>query len=409
MPRLLLVLTLVAAAAFAAPASANHLTPGPATTTLAVQPTQADGNQTCAQLLGAGAFLFEHKQDPVVDTGATPIQLSHAGKSGTLSIDEYDTVAGEKFDFTTTGDFVVLAVFSKGGEHGNLFDYRPAGASADTGLHTPVNPSNGKFFFEGSHNTFCLGTPTPPPPPVLAVAKTPDNGTVAAGSDISFGIAVTNNGPGTATNVTLDDALPAGFAWSDNSADCTVTAGQLHCDIGDLAEGASFSVTVSAPTTTDNCGVANNPDATADADNADPVSDSGSVTVTCPTPLQNDSPPPLQQVDPVQEREPIRVVAPQRAQPGSARLIGPTRCVRGSYAVRIVGQEIQSVAFRRGGRAVKAKRSGQVFTIRLAPSASVDRITARVTFTSASGTTARTFRIAVQRCAQRAVRPSFTG
>src|SRR5438067_1305291 len=52
--------------------------------------------------------------------------------------------------------------------------------------------------------------------PVLAIAKTPDGGTVTAGSTATFTIVVTNNGPGTATGVAISDPLPAGggVSWS---------------------------------------------------------------------------------------------------------------------------------------------------------------------------------------------------
>lgn len=417
MRSLLAVLTLLAVAAVPSTAAANHLAPGPATTTLAVQPEQKDspaqGNLTCADLLPAGSYDFEYKQDPVVDTGLTPIALAHNGKAGTLAIDEYDTPDGEKWDFALTGDFVIAAVLAKGGPHGNLFDYRAlTNVAADTGLHSPVNPNNGTFF-GGSHNTFCLKAPSA----VLAVAKTPDGGTVAAGSPIEFDITVTNNGPVAAENVTLDDVLPAGFAWTDDSADCTIGGAggnELHCDAGDLAVGASFTVKVSAPTTDANCGLADNPAAIADADNAGPASDSGSMTVTCPDPdvpvtTLQDPPAGEQQLVPQQQVAPIRASAPQRATPGSARLIGPTRCVRGRYALRVLGREIRSVVFRIGTRRVRATRSGNVFTARVSPSGAVQRITARVTFTTSSGTRARTLRLAVQRCAQQSVRPQFTG
>src|SRR5207302_129758 len=81
-------------------------------------------------------------------------------------------------------------------------------------------------------------------------AKTPDGGTVVAGSPISFTITVHNGGPGTATNVNIDDTLPAGFTWAENpdKTECAIASGALHCVIASLANGASFSVTVSAPT-----------------------------------------------------------------------------------------------------------------------------------------------------------------
>lgn len=119
--------------------------------------------------------------------------------------------------------------------------------------------------------------------PDLVIDKSTTTGTVSAGQTISFDITVTNNGPGIAFGVTLSDPLPtgAGVSWTENSAQCSITAGVLNCAFGDLASGASASVTLSSATTEASCKTYNNT-ATADATNDDPVSDSASIVVQCP-------------------------------------------------------------------------------------------------------------------------------
>ena len=76
------------------------------------------------------------------------------------------------FDFTSTSP--VYAVYVKGSDGGNLYDYRPDGVTADTGLHTIVN-SSGKFA-QISHVDFAWEVvgddddkeePENPPPVVL--------------------------------------------------------------------------------------------------------------------------------------------------------------------------------------------------------------------------------------------------
>jgi uncharacterized repeat protein (TIGR01451 family)/fimbrial isopeptide formation D2 family protein len=121
------------------------------------------------------------------------------------------------------------------------------------------------------------------PPPNLTISKTPDGGTVNAGDPISFTITVSNAGPGVATNVDIDDTLPAGFEWveSPDKAECTIVLNVLHCDIASLASGANFSVTVTSPTQAADCGLVTNT-ATADADNHAQVTNSGNQTVQCP-------------------------------------------------------------------------------------------------------------------------------
>jgi len=106
------------------------------------------------------------------------------------------------------------------------------------------------------HVTFWGGEDCSPPQrtqPNLRITKTA-GGDVNAGGVATFTITAFNDGPGTATGVTITDTLPTGLAWTDNSASCTVTAGVLNCNIGDMLTNTSFAVTVSATTSSANCG-----------------------------------------------------------------------------------------------------------------------------------------------------------
>ncbi len=95
--------------------------------------------------------------------------------------------------------------------------------------------------------------------PSLAIQKTPKGGPYALGDTITFAIVVTNNGPGTATAVTLDDLLPgepADLNWSISQqpaqGSCTVSGAQgnqtLHCTFGNVAEKGSVTVAVASAT-----------------------------------------------------------------------------------------------------------------------------------------------------------------
>lgn len=119
--------------------------------------------------------------------------------------------------------------------------------------------------------------------PDLVIVKSTTTGTVSAGQSISFGITVTNNGPGIAFGVTLNDPLPtgSGVSWSENSSQCSITSNVLSCSFGDLAAGASASVTLTSATTEASCKTYDNT-ATADATNDDPVSGGASIVVQCP-------------------------------------------------------------------------------------------------------------------------------
>lgn len=129
------------------------------------------------------------------------------------------------------------------------------------------------------------------PRPDVTVDKTAGNATISAGDTASFTITVTNIGTGAANSVTLDDALPgSGLAWTENPdlAACTITGNALHCDIGTLAAGGSFSVTVEAVTGEGDCGTLDNTATVAAAnENRRKLgnnSDSASITVVCPPP-----------------------------------------------------------------------------------------------------------------------------
>jgi uncharacterized repeat protein (TIGR01451 family) len=133
--------------------------------------------------------------------------------------------------------------------------------------------------------------------PDIEVDKTPDGEVISAGEDASFEIVVSNDGEGEARDVTLTDELPAvvgGWAIvaaATDWADCDITgdpgdAQTLSCGPEDIAAGDSRSVTVTAETEMDDCGLLDNlalaeasNEAASDTDNN---SDEGSIIVECP-------------------------------------------------------------------------------------------------------------------------------
>src|SRR5207245_3040542 len=65
-------------------------------------------------------------------------------------------------------------------------------------------------------------TPTPPPPTAdVALTKTGSPSTVVSGSTLTYRLGVSNNGPGTATGVVLNDPLPVGTTF----VSCTTSQG----------------------------------------------------------------------------------------------------------------------------------------------------------------------------------------
>ena len=79
----------------------------------------------------------------------------------------------------------------------------------------------------------------------LALDKRASAATVTAGDLVTYTIAVTNNGPSTATSVDVKDQLPAGLTPVEVTAQEGVCAGPI-CQFGSLPVGASRTMTVVA-------------------------------------------------------------------------------------------------------------------------------------------------------------------
>jgi hypothetical protein len=135
---LLMSLTL----AIGLPAGASH-----------VAPVLVTGNENCEAVTGL---------DEIFRDESNPITSGNHDTDGDGDNDIFITVNGgaQTFDWSTDEGLLIHAVFVKGGSDGNLYDYRPTGATSDTGLHAPVNPQN-QNFYGLSHITFCVDE-TPP-------------------------------------------------------------------------------------------------------------------------------------------------------------------------------------------------------------------------------------------------------
>lgn len=80
----------------------------------------------------------------------------------------------------------------------------------------------------------------------LAITKSLDTAVPIAGRPVTFTIGVTNNGPQTATGVTVTDPIPAGLTdvtATSPGATCTVT-GTVTCAVPDMAVGQSVQIQI---------------------------------------------------------------------------------------------------------------------------------------------------------------------
>ena len=125
----------------------------------------------------------------------------------------------------------------------------------------------------------------------LAITQTADQETVSSGDPIGFTISITNNSEEVASSVTLTDTLPAntGLSWSlsgTDAASCTITAGALSCDFGDVAPGAAKAIKLTSPTPNSsgecsNLTISNTATVTA-SNQPDSRSATASISVLCP-------------------------------------------------------------------------------------------------------------------------------
>ena len=114
-------------------------------------------------------------------------------------------------------------------------------------------------------------------PADLSVIKE-DEGAVLPGEEIVYTITVENDGPGDATGVEVTDDVPEGTTFVSAEASqgsCSESGGTVTCDLGDLADGADVTVTLTVRTEGPG-GVTNT--ATVSANEPDPDEDDNSDT-----------------------------------------------------------------------------------------------------------------------------------
>ena len=85
----------------------------------------------------------------------------------------------------------------------------------------------------------------------VAIVKTAP-ASVVSGAQISWSLAVSNNGPSSAHKVIVADPLPAGVSYAGASASqgsCQYASGTVSCELGALANGVSARVTIDGTVT----------------------------------------------------------------------------------------------------------------------------------------------------------------
>jgi len=124
------------------------------------------------------------------------------------------------------------------------------GSGGSTNFVVPVNaPGVGPVSLSGSvaasgatdnnsGNNSASQSTTVTPKADLSITKS-GPASAAAGSNVSYTIVVTNNGPSDATSVVVSDPPVAGLTWASNSGACTTS---FPCTIPSIANGASATI-----------------------------------------------------------------------------------------------------------------------------------------------------------------------
>jgi large repetitive protein len=107
----------------------------------------------------------------------------------------------------------------------------------------------------------------------VSITKTA-NSALTPGSNISYTVTVTNNGPSTATGVSVADTTPSGLTFVSNSGGCTTA---YPCAIGTLAPGASSVITSTYSTSPTLTGTVTNT-ATVSSTTSDPTPGNNSAS-----------------------------------------------------------------------------------------------------------------------------------
>ncbi len=112
----------------------------------------------------------------------------------------------------------------------------------------------------------------------LEITKTVDDNTPIVGTNVVFTITVSNDGPDAATNVTVEDVLPAGLTYVSDNSGGDYNSGTGIWTVGTINNGANASIEITATVTT--AGNKTNYAQVDDSDQYDPNSTPGDNSAT---------------------------------------------------------------------------------------------------------------------------------
>ena len=212
-----------------------------------------------------------------------------SGGDLTITVSGYNSPTGFA-DWSSTQS--IHGVYVKGGPSGgNLFSY-PAGDTADQDLHTPQKPDGG--YYSVSHLAFCWNDVALEPDVTVTKANEPA-GVVLAGDEITYTLAVSNEGQGDATGVVVTDELPIGVSFVSATPGCNESAGTVTCTVGDVGPGAALDLEITVSVDEATCGaIANVATVEASNETGEATENDASNEVTNTVECSEPAPPDLQ-------------------------------------------------------------------------------------------------------------------
>ncbi|RFS26209.1 DUF11 domain-containing protein, partial [Chitinophaga silvatica] len=156
--------------------------------------------------------------------------LSHTQTGGTGN---YNSVTGIwSAGNLTNGQIITLAITAKvkaGGDYNNIATVKSDTKDKDL-----------------TDNEASITAPTVIPAADLAIVKTVNNNTADAGSEVTFTLTATNNGPSTANGVVVNDLLPSGYSFGSATPASAYNASNGKWTIGTMSSGNIQTLTITA-------------------------------------------------------------------------------------------------------------------------------------------------------------------
>jgi len=155
-------------------------------------------------------------------------------------------------------------------------------ANSATVTTTTTDPNAG-------NNTSTVTTPFGAPAADLFILKT-GPASAAPGSNVVYTLTIVNNGPATATGVSVADPTPAGLSFVSNSGSC---AGAFPCSLGTLLNGQSATITATYTVTAASGTVTNTAFVSSTSTDSNSGNDTSNVTTQIGTTACGSQPPTL--------------------------------------------------------------------------------------------------------------------